>query len=155
MLACMLGENREIFYPKLREEQMISFDYIAKQYIEACGYELLYCDSDEEAVKKAAELHKGSKAYPVHFSKSDTSGEKEYEEFHIDGETVDEERFKSLGVITGKEIPDVERLQAAIRKFEALFEREDVTKEEVVAAMEEYIPVFAHIEKGKSLDSKM
>lgn len=155
MLACMLGRNREIFFPKLREEQMMSFDSIAENYIRECGYELLYCASDEEAVEKAVELKRGSHMYPVHFSGSDTSGEKEYEEFYVDGEAVDVDRFRSLGVIIDKDIPDMEKVMSMVYSFESLFLRDDVTKEQVVAAMEDYLPMFRHIEKGKSLDSKM
>jgi len=154
MLACMLGENREIFFPKLREAQVMSFDEIARKLLESHGYEVLECSSDEEAIDKAEALKNGSKQYPVHFSKSDTSGEKPYEEFYTDSETWTGERLQALGVITGKEIPDKARVAKLYEKLEAAFESTP-TKAEVVAIMKEYLPNFEHIETGKSLDSKM
>lgn len=154
MLACMLGNNREIFFPKLEEAQMMSFDKIATALLEDQGYEVLRCSSDAEAIDKAEELKKGSKLYPVHYSVSDTSGEKAYEEFYTDTESVDMERLSSLGVITNKPIPDKERVAVLFKKLNAAFASE-TTKEEIVAIMKEYLPNFEHIEKGKSLDSKM
>lgn len=154
MLACMLGKNREIFFPKLEEAQMMSFDEIATQLLEDQGYEVLRCSSDQEAIDKAEELKTGSKKYPVHYSISDTSGEKSYEEFFVDGEEVDMGRLTSLGVITNKAIPDKEKVSSLFEKLYAAFDAE-TSKEEIVAIMKEYLPNFEHIEKGKSLDSKM
>lgn len=155
MLACMLGENREVFFPKLDEKQMMSFDKIAVKLLESQGYEVLHCVSDEEAVEKAEALEKGSKKYPVHFSVSDTSGEKAYEEFFTAQETVDMERFVSLGVVTGKEIPDRGRLEGLFKALNAAFKENNIAKDTIVEIMKEYLPDFQHIETGKSLDSKM
>lgn len=155
MLACILGENREIFFPRLEEAQMMTFDKIATAFLEAHGYQVLLCDSDEEAINKAVELRNGSNFYPVHYSGSSTSGEKAFEEFYTDRETVDFTRMKSLGVITNKEIPDVSRIENLFQKLNAAFEKSDTTKDEVVSIMSEYLPNFEHIETGKSLDSKM
>lgn len=155
MLACILGENREIFFPRLEEAQMMTFDKIATAFLEAHGYQVLLCNSDEEAIDKAVELKKGSKSYPVHYSGSNTSGEKAFEEFYTDKETVDLTRMKSLGVVTNKEIPDVSRIEILFKKLNAAFEKSDTTKDEVVSIMSEYLPNFEHIETGKSLDSKM
>lgn len=155
MLACMLGANREIFFPKLEEEQMMTFDAIATALLQEYGYEVLQCESDEEAVEKAEDLRSGSKKYPVHYSESNTSGEKAFEEFYTDQEQVDMERLHSLGIITGKGIPDNKQIDVLFTKLENAFERDTLTKEEVVAIIAEYLPNFEHIEKGKSLDSKM
>lgn len=155
MLACMLGENREIFYPRLKEEQMMTFDKIAVELLHAHGYEVLECNSDLEAIDKSDGLRSGSKLYPVHFSKSDTSGEKAYEEFYTDEEKIDESRLKSLGIIIDKEMPDVKQIDKLFDKLHALFAEECVSKNDVVNAMKEYLPNFEHIETGKSLDSKM
>ena len=110
--------------------------------------------SDEEAIDKAEDLKAGSNLYPVHYSVSDTSGEKAYEEFYIGTEEVDMERLSSLGVITNKEIPDKRKVAALFEKLNVAFVAE-TSKEEIVAIMKEYLPNFDHIEKGKSLDSKM
>ena len=155
MLSCILGENREIFFPKLSEAQMMTFDGIARELLKVFDYEVLECGSDAEAIERAEDLKKGSRKYPVHFSVSDTSGEKEYEEFVTDTETADRERFMSLGVITGKEVPDLEKLDRLFEDLYKVFNQEKPAKEEVVKVMQAYLPNFAHIETGKSLDSKM
>lgn len=155
MLACILGENREIFFPKLKEAQMMTFDKIATALLKENGYEILECASDEEAIEKAVELQKGSKLYPVHYSESNTSGEKGFEEFFTDEEKVDMSRFSALGTIKDKEIPDVEKIDVLFEKLEKAFENSDITKEEIVSIIKDYLPNFEHIEMGKSLDSKM
>lgn len=154
MLACMLGKNREIFFPRLEEEQMMTFDKIATAFLQENGFEVLECSSDEEAIEKAEGLKNGSINYPVHYSGSNTSGEKAYEEFYTDTESVDLNRLKALGIVTGKEIPDKERVKELFKNLNAAFENE-TTKEEVIAIMKAYLPNFEHIETGKSLDSKM
>ena len=155
LLACILGENRAIFFPKLEEAQMMTFDGIARSLLKEHGYEVLECSSDEEAIDKAEELKNGSNFYPVHFSISDTSGEKPFEEFVTETETADYDRFSSLGVITGKEIPDKSKVEKLFVDLNAAFAKEETTKEEVIAIMKAYLPNFEHIETGKSLDSKM
>ena len=155
LLSCILGENRAIFFPKLAEAQMMTFDAIGTELLKAHGYEVLECSSDEEAIEKAEELKNGSNLYPVHYAASDTSGEKPFEEFVTDAETADMKRFESLGVITGKQIPDKGRVELLFKKLNAAFEKEETTKEEVVSIIKEYLPNFEHIETGKSLDSKM
>ena len=154
LLSCILGENRAIFFPKLEEAQMMTFDAIGTALLKEYGYEVLQCASDAEAIEKAEDLKKGSKLYPVHYSASDTSGEKPFEEFVTDTETADMDRFDSLGVITGKQIPDKERVEKLFAALNAVFETE-TTKEEVVRILKDYLPNFEHIETGKSLDSKM
>lgn len=155
MLACMLGNNREIFFPKLKEAQMMTFDTIATALLKEYGYDILECDSDEEAIEKAVELKKGSMVYPVHYSKSNTSGEKEYEEFFTNQENVDMKRFDSLGVITDKRIPDKDKAHNILTELDEAFERTMLTKDDVVQIIKRYLPKFEHIEKGRSLDSKM
>lgn len=155
LLSCILGENREIFFPKLEEAQMMTFDAIGTELLKSYGYEVLQCSSDAEAIEKAEELKKGSKFYPVHYTVSDTSGEKTYEEFVTDTETADMVRFSSLGVITGKMIPDKDKIEELFKALNEAFEQQETTKEEVVAIMKGYLPNFEHMETGRSLDSKM
>ena len=154
LLSCILGENRAIFFPKLEEAQMMTFDAIGTELLKAHGYEVLKCNSDEEAIDKAEELRNGSNLYPVHYAVSNTSGEKSFEEFVTDTETADMDRFSSLGVITGKTIPDKARIEVLFTKLNKAFEG-NASKEEIVEIMKEYLPNFEHIETGKSLDSKM
>lgn len=155
MLACMLGENRAIFFPKLEEEQMMTFDSIAENLLNEYGYQILKCQSDEEAIDKSENLKKGVNLYPVHFSVSDTSGEKPFEEFYTDTETVDMDRFQALGVITDKEKCDQNKLLRLLADLENIFRGQEVEKEEVIRIIGEYLPNFSHIETGRSLDSKM
>ncbi len=155
MMACMLGENREIYFPKLAEKQMMSFDKIATELLRSLGYEVVECDSDAEAIACAKELKNGSKKYPVHYSVSDTSGEKPAEEFVTDDEKADMSRFESLGVITEKGLPDQNKLENLIERLNRAFSKDDVTKEEIVKILSDYLPEFRHIETGKSLDGKM
>lgn len=154
MLSCMLGNNREIFFPKLKEEQMMTFDKIATAFLKEHGFEILKCVSDEEAIVKSEELKNGSHFYPVHFSDSNTSGEKSYEEFFTETESVDMDRLKALGVIIEKTIPDRNNIKRLFTKLNAAFEKE-TTKEDIVTIIKEYLPNFEHIETGKSLDGKM
>jgi len=155
LLSCILGNNREIFFPNLEEAQMMTFDAIGTELLKVHGYEVLKCNSDEEAIEKAEDLKNGSKLYPVHYSASNTSGEKSFEEFVTDEETADRGRFKSMGVITGKVIPDKDRIAKLFAELEAEFDKDEITKEKVVAIMHDYLPNFEHIETGKSLDGKM
>lgn len=155
MLACMLGNNREIFFPRLEEEQMMTFDKIAISLLEEQGYKVLYCNSDSEAVEKAVELKNGSLKYPVHFTKSDTSGEKAFEEFFTEEEDVDLDRLKALGIVINKKIPDKKKIERLFDELNSVFGQKTTTKEEVIKILQTYLPNFEHIETGKSLDSKM
>ena len=155
LLSCMLGENRAIFFPKLEEAQMMSFDAIGTELLKAHGYEVQRCSTAQEAIEKAIGLKNGSRLYPVHYSEADTSGEKAFEEFVTDTETVDMDRFLSLGVITGKAIPDKSRLIELFDDLTAAFSNNEVAKAEIVKILSDYLPNFEHIETGKSLDSKM
>lgn len=154
MLSCMLGNNREIFFPKLEEEQMMTFDKIATAFLKENGFDILECSSDEEAINKAEELKHGSMKYPVHYSGSNTSGEKAYEEFFTDNETVDMDRMNALGIVTQKSIPDKTKIYKLFEKLNKAFDK-DTSKEEIISIIKEYLPNFEHIETGKSLDSKM
>ena len=154
MLACMLGRNREIFFPRLEKEQMMTFDKIATSFLEENGFEVLECESDEDAIEKSENLKKGSHQYPVHYAKSSTSGEKAFEEFYTCEEVVDFGRLKALGVVTEKAIPDKAKVDLLFDKLNNAF-KTNSSKEEIVSIIKEYLPNFEHIETGKSLDGKM
>lgn len=155
MLASVLGKNRDIFYPKLKEKTMMSFEQIAKDLIISNGYTVYECENERQAINLAAKLKNGSKEYPVYFSKSNTSGEKEYEEFYIESESIDENRYKSLGVIINKENVSTKKVEELFKLFEDAFSNENVTKDDIIKIIKSYLPEFMHIEKGKSLDEKM
>lgn len=154
MLACILGNNGEVFFPRLGKEKLKTFSSICDRFIEAMGYEKYQCSSDGEARQYAAEHLPGPK-YPVYYSASDTTGEKDCEEFFVEGESTDMTRFVSLGVITGTDNKDAETVNALIRRLETLFADRTFTKADVVRVLEEYLPNFTHEEKGRNLDDKM
>lgn len=165
MLACILGNGGEVFFPKLGEDQMLTFSSICDKFVTANGMEKDPCTSDEEAKLKASQLdltdfkHSTLNSqlvkYPTVYFKSDTTGEKAYEEFYVPGEKINMERFKALGVVeetTRRPMPEV---NAFFEKLEAIFHRDDFTKAQVVDAIKEFIPNFEHEEKWKNLDQKM
>lgn len=155
LLACILGRNREIFFPKLAESQMKRFDTIAEALLTECGYQILRCASETEAIERAEALTEGSKDYPVFFFTSDTTGEKSYEEFFIEGEALDTERFESLGVILDKTVPERGALEQLLNALHDAFQRTDIKKEEIVRMLSSYLPEFLHTETGKNLDGRM
>lgn len=155
MLACVLGHNGEIFFPKLGEEKMITFSSICDRFLESLGYKKKECATDDEAKKFAAEIPEDSKIYPVVYFKSDTTGEKDYEEFYVPGEKLNMIRFSSLGVIEEAGSRPMQELDTFFAELEKIFTEPDFTKEEVVAAIKRFIPNFEHIERGKNLDQKM
>ena len=154
MLACILGNNGEVFFPRLGKEKLKTFSSICDRFIEAMGYEKYQCSSDDEARRYAAEHLPGPK-YPVYYSASDTTGEKDCEEVFVESESTDMTRFVSLGVITGTDNKDAEAVNALIRRLETLFADRTFTKADVVRVLEEYLPNFTHEEKGRNLDDKM
>lgn len=155
MLACILGDNREIFFPKLEKEQMMTFDKIATALLIEYGYTVFKCESDRDAIEAAEQLKEGSTKYPVYFSASDTSGEKAFEEFYTESENIDLDRLDALGVIIGKEIPDISKIDVLLKKLNNILELPNIAKEDIVYVLKEYLPNFEHIETGKSLDYKM
>ena len=155
MLACILGKGGEVFFPKLGEDQMLTFSAICDEFVKAEGFEKKQCANDAEAVAYAAKMGYESETYPVVYFGSDTTGEKAYEEFYVPGEKINMDRFKALGVVeetTRRPMPEV---NAFFDKLEAIFHRDDFTKAQVVEAIKEFIPNFEHEEKGKNLDQKM
>lgn len=155
MLACVLGKNGEVFFPKLGEEKMMKFSTIADRFLHSLGYEPLHCASDEQARKAAAEMPENTKVWPVVYFKSDTTGEKDFEEFFVEGEKLDMDRFQSLGVIEETGHRPKAEVDAFLDRLERIFDDDAFTKEDVVRALKEFLPNFEHEEKGKNLDQKM
>jgi len=155
LMSCIFGENRDIFFPKLSEAlHLISFAEIAIRYLKARGYEPYLCESEEEARALVKTLPQEGQ-YPCLFTASDTTGEKDFEEFFTDQERLDMERFVNLGVILNEADFDNERLDAFQRAIEAMLARGAWSKSEIVAAFFRLIPDFAHQERGRYLDEKM
>lgn len=154
MLASILGNGGEVFFPKLGEDQMLTFSAICDDFVKSEGFQKKECANDEEAKHFASQMSYDSGTYPVVYFKSDTTGEKAYEEFYIPGEKINMERFKALGVVEDTTRRPMNEVNAFFEKLESLFVG-DFTKEDVVKAIKEFIPNFEHEEKGKNLDQKM
>lgn len=155
MLACILGKTGEIFFPKLGEDQMLTFSSICDDYVKTIGCEKIECANDEEAKKLANEMSYDTDKYPVVYFKSDTTGEKAYEEFYVPGEKLDMNRFEGVGVIEESEHRPMTDVEQFFIEMENIFDNPNFTKEEVVEAIKRFIPNFEHEEKGKNLDQKM
>jgi FlaA1/EpsC-like NDP-sugar epimerase len=156
LIASVLGKSGDIFYPKLdMENDMKPFSDIARKLLEAWGWQVDACASEEEARRKAAQLTEASAAYPVYFFTSDTSGEKPYEEFFTDSEILDTTTFAKLGVIKNAPRRTPEELDNIIGDINALFAHGNVKKSQIVSLLSRYLPNFEHIETGKNLDQKM
>lgn len=155
MLACILGNGGEVFFPKLGEDQMLTFSAICDKFIKAEGFNKIECSNDPEAKKYAADMPYESENYPVVYFKSDTTGEKAYEEFFIPGEKVNMERFSALGVVEETSHRDMNEIQDFFTELESIFTSPEFTKAQVVESIKKFIPNFEHEEKGKNLDQKM
>ena len=153
--SCLLGGNRDIFFPKLSEElDLTRFSDIAVRYLESLGFEPHECGSEDEARGRAAELI-AAKKWPVYFFASDTTGEKDFEEFYTDAETLDMARFENIGVILNEPEFDDARLAHFIETIEGIRSRATWDKPEIVELFNYMIPDFAHKETGKYLDGRM
>ncbi len=155
LMSCIFGDNRDIFFPKLSENlHLITFADIAVKYLKNLGYEPFFCETEDEARKLAKTLPSQAK-WPCLFTSSDTTGEKDFEEFFTEKEVLDMNRFENLGIIKNEALFDEDKLnhfEIIIRNYkENLF----WTKEDIVKEFFTMIPDFGHKETGKYLDGKM
>lgn len=158
LLACILGKSGEVFFPKLGEEQMLKFSDICDDFVREQGLQKHLCVTNEEAKQYAASLNiypSTLNDYPVIYTGSNTTGEKAFEEFYVEGETINMTRFQSLGVVEQSQRHLMREVNQLLEQLESIFSRPDFTKAEVVETIKSFIPTFEHEEKGKNLDSKM
>ena len=155
LMSCIFGENRDIFFPKLSEElHLITFSFIAERFLKERGYRPYLCQTEEEARSLVHALpQKGS--WPCLFTASETTGEKEFEEFYTEEEKLDLERFSSLGIIKSQLDFEQEKLDTFTEKINRLKQRRQWEKAEIVDIFHDILPGFDHKETGKYLDSKM
>lgn len=155
LMACIFGENRDIFFPKLSEElHLITFAEIAVKYLKQMGYEPYLCSSEDEA-RELAEILPAQGKWPCLFTDSDTTGEKDFEEFYTENETLDMTRFQNLGVIKNAPVFDNQALEEFTRFIDEQKKSRSWAKERIVALFYKMIPGFVHKETGKYLDGKM
>ena len=155
MLACLLGNSGEVFFPKLAEEAMKTFSSICDCFIEELGYVKKVFKTDAEAKSFASKMTNEGKEYPVVYTQSDTTGEKSFEEFYVAGEKVNTNRFNALGVIEDYQVDNLTNFTASLESLKTVFQKESFTKNDVVKELEKILPNFKHEEKGKNLDQKM
>lgn len=155
LMSCIFGENRDIFFPKLSEAlHLISFADIAVKYLEQLGFEPHLCETEEEARQLAHTLPEQGK-WPCLFTASDTTGEKDFEEFFTDKEELDMSRFENLGIIKNDPLYEQELLTLFENSISEMKGERAWTKEQIVELFFTMIPDFGHKETGKYLDSKM
>jgi FlaA1/EpsC-like NDP-sugar epimerase len=155
LMSCLLGENRDIFFPKLSEQlHLTTFSEIAERYITNLGYEPYHCSTEQEARDLSDELI-ASKRWPCYFFKSDTSGEKDFEEFFTDNEILDMGRFQNLGVIKNEANFSSDMLDNFLEVIHELRAQIVWEKAPIVDLFNEMIPDFDHKETGKYLDGRM
>ena len=155
LLSTLLGQNRDIFFPKLSEElHLITFAEIAQKYLRAKGFEPYLCENENEARSLSEKLPQQGK-WPCLFTPSNTTGEKDFEEFFTSSETIDVDRFQNLGVIKNGLVDNSDKLEYFLDTISGMRKRGKWTKEEIVSLFHEMIPGFVHKEKGKYLDGKM
>ena len=168
LFASVMAESGDIVYPKLDpEKDMIPFDAVVKDMLDYMGIGCRACGSSDEAkaamrdyfCHKEHKEHKGvfenGGGYPCEFFGSDTSGEKTFEEFYTDTDVKDETTFINLGCVKNSKKRPIAEVEAIFGNLRGVFDKSDVTKEDVIEVLKEYLPNFQHIEKGKSLDSRM
>lgn len=155
LLSGLLGENRDIFFPKLSEHlHLITFSDIAERYLREMDYQPYLCSSEEQARDFALELIP-KKQWPCYFFSSDTTGEKDFEEFFTDQEDLDMSRFDGVGVIRNKLTYDSKKLDAFFSSVLALRNKGVWGKHEILDLFFEILPDFKHKETGKYLDERM
>ena len=155
LLSGLLGENRDIFFPKLNEKlHQITFSEIAVRYLLERGYEPYECESEDEARDRAEEFIV-KKQWPCYFFKSDTTGEKNFEEFFTDNEDLDMDRFETVGVIKNQPEFDEAKLDGFVKGIEDLRKKGTWTKDDIVKLYFGLLPEFIHKETGKDLDQRM
>jgi FlaA1/EpsC-like NDP-sugar epimerase len=155
LMSCVFGENRDIFFPKLSENlHLISFADIAVKYLAELGFEAYLCESEEEARSLMATLPE-QKKWPCLFSSSDTTGEKDFEEFFTENEILDMDRFQNIGIIKNDADIEDEKINMFTNAIKKMKEEKKWTKEQIVNLFFQMIPDFGHKETGKYLDSKM
>lgn len=155
LMSCVFGENRDIFFPKLSEQlHLITFAEIAVKYLEDIGYEPYICKDEDEARKLVLTLPDEGK-WPCLFTASDTTGEKDFEEFYTDKEVLDMERFDNLGIIKNELNVEFDKLNLFESEIERMKSSRKWEKDEIVELFFQMIPDFGHKETGKYLDAKM
>jgi len=153
-LSCILGNSIEINFPKLDKKQLVSFKSITELFFKASGKAVSHCLTENEAKEKAASLG-NTDPYPVYYFKSETSGEKLFEEFYTENDTVDLKSYVGLGVIKNAVKLTTHEVEQSLNELKKVIDSSNCDKAGIVKALKKYLPGFDHLETGKNLDQKM
>ena len=154
-MSCVFGENRDVFFPKLNQDlHLITFADIAVKYLAELGYKPYLCASEEEA-RKMMEALPQQGMWPCLFTNSDTTGEKDFEEFFTENEVLDMNRFENFGIIKNEGYFSNDKINVFSNTISEFKKSKKWNKEQLVDLFLKMIPDFGHKETGKYLDSKM
>lgn len=155
LMSCIFGESRDVFFPKLSESlHLITFADIAVKFLKQLGYEPFLCD-DEKQARALMEILPQEGKWPCLFTKSDTTGEKDFEEFYTENEILDMTKFVNLGIIKNEYNSEDYKLNLFSDSIDNMKSEGKWTKEQIVDLFHKIIPDFGHKETGKYLDAKM
>ena len=112
------------------------------------------CKTEEEARELIATLPEKGK-WPCLFTESDTSGEKDFEEFYMEGEQLDLSRFENLGIVKSELSYENKKLDYFLDSIQQHKAELNWDKSDIVKLFNELLPDFKHTVTGKYLDSKM
>ena len=153
LLACILGKSNQIFYPKLEFKSMLTFSEISDNFLKHLGYTPYHSSSEDQAKSLSSNLFDPDK-YPVYYFKSNTTGEKLYEEFYTEKEKINEDLYDSVGVIDVSQTTHKNDITDLLEQLNMLIS-DTPNKKEIIVLLKKYINNFSHIEKNKNLDEKM
>ena len=152
LLTCILGKSGDIYFPKLNESQLINFKDITEAFFKYLNVKIKYCFSESEAKES---LISENSPYPVYFFKTDTNGEKLFEEFYTKSDSLDVNMYNSIGIITNSHKPSSKEVKNTLNELNEIFDKKTINKNDIVSVLNNLISDFNHIESGKNLDQKM
>lgn len=156
LLACLMGETGDVIFPKLDpEKDTMSFAKIATAFLDTLGLEPLKCQTEKSAIQEASQWGISKKNYPVYYFQTNTTGEKTLEEFYTNEEQIDWEKFNELAVIKNAKSINMKNLDHIESDFSNIFAKTSVSKNDIIALLQRYLPNFNHFETGMNLDQKM
>lgn len=154
LLSCILGQSGDIFFPKLEDTELTLFKEITESFFSYLDTKIITLSSEDEAKEYAAKMNP-TDPYPVYFFSSDTSGEKSYEEFYTNEDTLNLTQFKSLGVIKNSPVFEKAKIENICSELKQVFSADNINKSDIVKTLNKHLPDFNHLETGKNLDQKM
>lgn len=155
VISSLISKNKEILFPKTNDFfSDVSLFEIAKKYLEIKGFKPQIFD-DETLARKNIKKYLEKRLWPCFCFTSDTTGEKPFEEFYTENETVNLDSFSDIGVITSKPEINSDEYDTFSKLYETFKEKHEWNKMDLITLMQRFLPNFLHEEKNKYLDQKM